>query len=388
MTEMVLNFAAAAAAEETEERRPSGPVAVRRRPGEPAPDLLDYRVVHRAMTVDADRLAAAAAELVERHDPARLAALRQYLRGVAGEVESHHHVEDEDVWPVLEAVAGERTALVALTDEHHRLDPLLERAQELAAAERATPELAATMRELADLLARHVAEEERDVFPIITDHVRVEDYRRLQRRFRGNLRPRQLAFVVPWVVRHAAADERGRLLADAGAPMRVVLRLTERRFRVREELLFGPTGLSRRDRRRLRIMHAVSVAHLAVLRRTGGRVGGGWFGKEVVQLTVTGRRTGRPHTVPLMALRDGDDLLVAASQAGVDREPQWWLNLLANPHGTAEVSGERFPVVAEEVGAQERPALWARFVEAYAGFAGYQAAVRREIAVVRLRRTG
>ena len=51
-----------------------------------------------------------------------------------------------------------------------------------------------------------------------------------------------------------------------------------------------------------------------------------------------------------------------------------------------EVSGERFPLTAEKVSGEERPASWARFVGAYEGFDAYQAGVRRQIAVVRLRR--
>jgi hemerythrin-like domain-containing protein len=153
--------------------------------GEPEPDLRDYRVVHRAMTVDLQRLAAAAADLVDRPDPARMAALRYYLRVVSAEIESHHHVEDEDVWPFLEAVAGDRTALVPLTEDHEQLDPLLHRANELAAREVADPELVGVLREVADLLTRHVAAEERDIFPIITERVRVADYERLQKRFRA-----------------------------------------------------------------------------------------------------------------------------------------------------------------------------------------------------------
>jgi iron-sulfur cluster repair protein YtfE (RIC family) len=212
---------------------------IRRRRDEPAPDLTDYRVVHRAMTVDLRRLAGAAAELVERPDPARLALLRRYLAAVRGEVESHHHVEDEHVWPVLEALAGERTALVPLTEDHDRLDPLLARAAELAGRDRATPELVAVLREIADLLTRHIADEERDIFPIITDCLRVADYRALQKRFRGNLRPRLLPFLAPWAVRHATPQERAEVVAGAGLLLRVLLALFERRFRADEARLFG-----------------------------------------------------------------------------------------------------------------------------------------------------
>jgi deazaflavin-dependent oxidoreductase (nitroreductase family) len=358
-----------------------------RRPGEPVPDLHDYRVVHRAMTVDVRKLATAAAQLVERPDPTRMAALRRYLKAVSHEIVSHHQVEDDHVWPFLEAIAGHRTALVSLTEDHERLDPLLHRAGELAARTRSSPELVAVLRELADLLARHVADEERDVFPIITDFVRVEDYQRMQRQFRKNLRPSLLPFLVPWVLGHASARERAALLAEAGWPMRLLYTLFEPRFRARAELLFG--GLSRRDRRVIAIMHGLSRVHVAIKRATGGCVARRWLGgSDLVLLTTVGRRTARPRTVTLMALRDGADFLVAASHGGVDREPPWWLNLTANPRAELEVRGERFPVTAEKVSDEERPGLWARFVGAYAGFESYQARVRREIALVRLRREG
>jgi deazaflavin-dependent oxidoreductase (nitroreductase family) len=124
-----------------------------------------------------------------------------------------------------------------------------------------------------------------------------------------------------------------------------------------------------------------------VLRATGGRVGSRWFGgSDVVLLTVRGRTSGKSFTVPLMSLPDGDDLLVVASQGGVDREPQWWLNLLADPNAQAQVRGKRFAVRAEKVADPERQELWERFVTAYAGFEDYQAKVTRQIAVVRLRR--
>ena len=213
--------------------------ATPRRSDEPAPDLLDHRVVHRAMTVDLDRLALTAASLVERPDTERMDVLRWYLHGVSGEIESHHHVEDEHVRPLLERVAGERTALLQLTDDHDRLDPLLHRAASLAALDQATPELAATLREVSALLARHVADEERDVFPLIEQHVRITDHERLQKRFRRNLKPQLLAFVVPWVVGHATAAERRDLDTFAGPVVRVLLALFEPRFRARAELLFS-----------------------------------------------------------------------------------------------------------------------------------------------------
>ncbi|HEX2577551.1 MAG TPA: nitroreductase/quinone reductase family protein [Aquihabitans sp.] len=363
-----------------------------RAPGEPAPDLTDYRLVHRAMTVDFDRLATAAAQLVERPDPKRSALLRHYLERVVGEVHSHHQVEDDDVWPMLRAVARDRPDLGGLTEDHQRLDPLLEHAVGLARAEGGGEELVAVLRETADLLAGHIADEEREIFPLFEERLRLEDYEQLQRRFQANLDVRLLPFIVPWAISHASPEERATVLASAPRLMHVMLVLFERRFRTRQQRLFGPSDrstLSKLDRRRIRLMRVIGTTHTWLLRRTAGRVGSRWLGgSEVVMLTVRGRRSGTPHSVPLMCLHDGDDLLVAASQGGVDREPQWWLNLQADPRAEATLRGERFAVTAERVGDDERPQLWARFVATWPGFEGYQAQVRRQIAVVRLGRTG
>lgn len=136
-------------------------------------------------------------------------------------------------------------------------------------------------------------------------------------------------------------------------------------------------------------MHALSRVHVAVKRRSGGRLARHWFGgSDLVLLTTTGRRTGRPRTVTLMALRDGADYLVAASHGGVDREPPWWLNLLTDPRAELEVSGDRFAVVAQQVSDEQRPAIWRRFVDAFTGFETYQAGIRRQIALIRLRPAG
>lgn len=169
-------------------------------------------------------------------------AIRRRHRGEPAPDLTDYRVEDEHVWPVLEAVAGERTALVPLTEDHDRLDPLLHRAADLAGRDRATPELVAVLQEIADLLTRHVADEERDIFPIITECVRAEDYAALQARFRAGLRPRLLPFLAPWAVRHATPEERAVMAAEAGALLRMLLALFERRFLAAEARLFGPTG--------------------------------------------------------------------------------------------------------------------------------------------------
>ena len=99
-------------------------------------------------------------------------------------------------------------------------------------------------------------------------------------------------------------------------------------------------------------------------------------------LTVTGRKTGAPRTVPLIYIDDGHRLVIAAAYAGSDSNPAWWLNLRANPDAVAQIGSRTFPVRAELAPAAERTELWRRLVEMYPYFTGYQQRTSREIPVV------
>jgi F420H(2)-dependent quinone reductase len=65
---------------------------------------------------------------------------------------------------------------------------------------------------------------------------------------------------------------------------------------------------------------------------SGGRVGGTFLqGAPVALLTTTGRKSGQPRVSPLLFLRDGDRVVLVASQGGRTNNPMWYLNLKANP---------------------------------------------------------
>ena len=119
----------------------------------------------------------------------------------------------------------------------------------------------------------------------------------------------------------------------------------------------------------------------AIVRRLGLKT---FRGADLLYLTTTGRSSGARRTVPLAFVRDGDDLVVAASNGGSDWEPGWWLNLQADPTGTVRVAGEERRVTGVEVEEPERSVLWDRLNAQLDAYDGYQAKVRRRIAVVRL----
>jgi deazaflavin-dependent oxidoreductase (nitroreductase family) len=120
--------------------------------------------------------------------------------------------------------------------------------------------------------------------------------------------------------------------------------------------------------------------------RTGGRIGGRMRGAPVLLLTTTGRRSGRPWTVPVMYQQDGDGWVVIASNGGSDRHPAWWLNLRARPEGTVQVGARTFPVTAARTSGAERERLWRKMADAYPGYDAYLTKTDRTIPVVLLTR--
>ena len=99
-------------------------------------------------------------------------------------------------------------------------------------------------------------------------------------------------------------------------------------------------------------------------------------------LTTTGRRTGRPHEVPLLYLRDGESLVVIASYGGRPNYPDWYLNLVAQPDAQVQIEGRRQTVTARVAASEERSVWWLRIVDAYEGYSQYQSRTDRIIPVV------
>jgi F420H(2)-dependent quinone reductase len=133
----------------------------------------------------------------------------------------------------------------------------------------------------------------------------------------------------------------------------------------------------------------LSRLHTSVFRLTGGRLGKRLVANDMLLLTTTGRITGRPHTVPLLFLRDGDTLVVFASWGGRDVHPEWYLNLSSRPEVEVELAGgERRRMRARTVDGDERERWWERAMAAYDGYAVYQGRTHRHIPVVLLEPRG
>lgn len=121
------------------------------------------------------------------------------------------------------------------------------------------------------------------------------------------------------------------------------------------------------------------VIHPILYRLSGGRgIFGRVLGCEVVLLTTTGRRSGRPRTVALFAFRAADapvpgSWAVIGSRGGSRAIPSWSRNLEASPAARLQVHARTFDVRAREASGAECERIFEVAARAYPGYRLYQA---------------
>lgn len=128
---------------------------------------------------------------------------------------------------------------------------------------------------------------------------------------------------------------------------------------------------------------ALNFFHRSVVRVSRGRLGRSAFGMPVIELHVTGRRSGLERTTLLtVPVVEGDRLVIVASKGGDDRHPEWFHNLVALPEVHVTLEGVRRPMRARVVEPDEAAALWPRVEGSYRSYARYRRRAAREIPLV------
>jgi deazaflavin-dependent oxidoreductase (nitroreductase family) len=131
------------------------------------------------------------------------------------------------------------------------------------------------------------------------------------------------------------------------------------------------------------MMRAVTGFHRGVFRASNGRLGNRGYGMPVLELTTTGRKSGRRRTTMLTSpVQDGTNVVVVASNGGDDRHPAWFLNLGADPNVEITMNGQTRAMRARLASSEEKAELWPRVVAAHRGYAQYQERTDRDIPLV------
>ena len=134
-------------------------------------------------------------------------------------------------------------------------------------------------------------------------------------------------------------------------------------------------------------LKAMNTAHRIILSLSGGRLGWEAGNMPVLELTTTGRKSGKPRSVMLTSpIQEGESILIVSSRGGDDFHPAWCLNLVANPRVPVTLKGEPTKTMtARTATADERARLWPIVEQKYKGYAGYQQRTDREIPLIFLR---
>jgi deazaflavin-dependent oxidoreductase (nitroreductase family) len=125
----------------------------------------------------------------------------------------------------------------------------------------------------------------------------------------------------------------------------------------------------------------MSGLHSGLYRASRGRIAGRVGKLDVLLLTTTGRKTGKPRTVPLLYKADGGGYAVIASKGGAADDPAWCVNLRASPAAQVDLGGKRVSVTAREAKGDERERLWRELADGYKGYDAYKEKTSREIPV-------
>jgi deazaflavin-dependent oxidoreductase (nitroreductase family) len=105
-------------------------------------------------------------------------------------------------------------------------------------------------------------------------------------------------------------------------------------------------------------------------------------GLPVVTVTTRGAKSGQPRSLPLIALPDGENVILIASNFGQKHHPAWYYNLRAHPEVQLTYEGQTVAYVVRETSGEERERCWQRAVEIYSGYARYkERAGQRQIGV-------
>src|SRR5688500_15406025 len=104
---------------------------------------------------------------------------------------------------------------------------------------------------------------------------------------------------------------------------------------------------------------------------------------------TTGARTGSTRRAVLGYLEDGPDAwLVIASKGGAPTNPAWVYNIAADPSTTIVMAdGTRVPVRGERLTGGDEERAWVRIADEAPEYVGYRSRTKRQIPIIRLRRS-
>lgn len=131
-----------------------------------------------------------------------------------------------------------------------------------------------------------------------------------------------------------------------------------------------------------KLMATGNKAMSSLYRKTSGKVGGSVRGQRVLILTVPGRKSGEPRSVPVAYFEHNGSYIVVGSAGGAKDDPDWMKNLAAATSGSVQIGDAVTPVTTRVATGPERDLIWNEVVVTKAPFfANYERKSGRTIPI-------
>jgi iron-sulfur cluster repair protein YtfE (RIC family) len=200
--------------------------------------LWDMALIHRIFRSSFDELVRLV-QAVPSTDATRVDAIATHLSFMIDGLTAHHTTEDELVWPVLHERARTSAAFIERMEaQHHAMHKGLEEVQRFADVWSASPSpgsaaaLAASTTSLLEVLTEHLDEEERDVVPLIAQHLSEDEWATVGRTAFDKFTPAQRFVALGQMLEVATPAEAAAMLATLPPPVRILWALIgKRRYR-------------------------------------------------------------------------------------------------------------------------------------------------------------
>lgn len=273
----------------------------------------------------------------------------------------HHSGEEENIWPLLlERAAPEAGLINRMEAQHAVVAQWWDRVRVLLKGWRAQPvdgdALAAALDGFTDALVEHLDDEEAHVVPLIRTHITAEEWEEFgQKTFEKFTNDEKL--IATGVLEDIATPEEAEWFTGGlPLPIKLMWRLAGRRKYAR--YIARVRGTSRPGPVLGRLFRYANRLAVGLYRRSGGRIGGSAKGIPVLLITVPGRRTGTPHTVPVAYIEHDGGYIVTGSAGGTKSEPQWFRNVRAAQRAQIRLRDQELDVETRVPDRPDRDRLW------------------------------
>jgi hypothetical protein len=218
------------------------------------PALWNMALIHRIFRSSFAELARLVTE-VPASDAARVEVVADHVEFTLKGLTAHHTTEDDHVWPLLLERARPSAALIEQMEaQHHGLHTGIEKVRRLTEVWRAAPspdaasELSTAITSMLGQLTTHLDEEERDVVPLIAEHISVAEWDQMGKAAFDKFTPAERFTAMGQLLEVASPAEAAAMLGPLPAPIKLLWRLVgKRRYRRYAETLRGTPAAAARS---------------------------------------------------------------------------------------------------------------------------------------------